>query len=125
MAPLALSARPSLGPTLERLAGRGIQYLDLAVGGGPAAESGWIAPSALLEPALLEDRLAQVAVEAEFDDPRLLGTYLIEGYVHALATPALGQVGAASRTSARARWRCGSARARSWRASRTWPRGSA
>jgi hypothetical protein len=90
MAPLALAARTSLGPTLERLAGRGIRYLDLAVGDGPAAEPGWIAPAALLEHALLEDRLAQVAIEAELDEPRLLGTYLLEGYVHALATPALG-----------------------------------
>ena len=90
MAPLALAARPSLGPTLERLAGRGIPYLDLALGDGPPAATGGIAPADLLAPALLEDLLARVAAEAEFDDPRLVCTYLLEGYVHALVTPALG-----------------------------------
>ena len=90
MAPLALAARPSFGPTLERLAGRGIPYLDLTLGDGPPAAGGWIAPAALLEPPLLEELLARVAADAESDDPRLVCTYLIEGYVHALVTPALG-----------------------------------
>jgi hypothetical protein len=90
MAPLALAARPSFGPTLERLAGRGIPYLELALGDGPPVASGWIAPAALLEAPLLEALLAHVAADAESDDPRLVCTYLVEGYVHALVTPALG-----------------------------------
>jgi hypothetical protein len=89
MAPLALAARPSLGPTLERLAGRGIPYLELALGDGPPA-AGWIAPADLLAPALLEDLLARVAAEAECEDLRLVCTSLLEGYVHTLVTPALG-----------------------------------
>jgi hypothetical protein len=90
MAPLALAARPSLGPTLERLAGRGIPYLELALGDAPPAASGWLAPAELLEPALLDRLLARVAAEAGCDDPRLVGTSLLEGYVHALSAPALG-----------------------------------
>jgi hypothetical protein len=90
MAPLALAARPSLGPTLRRLAGRGIPYLELALGDGPPAAGGWLAPAEVLEPSLLDDLVARVVAEAGCDDPRLLGTYLLEGYVHALATPALG-----------------------------------
>lgn len=80
-----------LAAALARLAERAGDDLDLSADVGPApVGGGWLDRDALLVPPTLADALARVGEDAGTDEPRIQGTWLLEGYAWAIAAPVIG-----------------------------------